>query len=417
MSVVVSAAPSKQDMIEYLGGKATGQTLTTVPYTLTVLANETDVLVSCEIDHKMSEVGWIGFGVGSTMSDADIVILWPNSDSTWTLSHRRATTTALPLLLGKAISPPQRDSTGLLSIVTSLSSSSSSDSPTIVTFSRPLNPDDEGYTTAEKFVLERKINQGVIFAVGDDNPGSDKQDSDLKQHSLDSMGGAYIDLSVEFTADTQAIDAPITPVKGDSAPISSGGSGSGGTSTTTSGGVSGAATYSVTSSKSSGAGATDTAKSRESTAAGASSPSGTVPSSTNATGNFTYATVIKIHAACAALAWLFLAPVGVLYARLGRGPPGTTFFQFPWHFAQQTWVTTPLTLFAVGLAYYATTLKASSTLSGSSAHRTLGFTLAVMLVVQVFLGWWTHESHGRGPQPRALKAWLHIILGHLEASD
>jgi len=138
----------------------------------------------------MGDMGWAGFGVGSSMSDSDIIIVWPNSDSSWTLSHRRATTTALPLLLGDAVDPPQTDSTGLLSIVPSLSSSDSSDSPAVVTFTRPLSPDVDGYTTAPNFELKREINQGIIFAMGDENPGSDKQDTDLQQHALDHMGGS-----------------------------------------------------------------------------------------------------------------------------------------------------------------------------------------------------------------------------------
>ncbi|GAA5986690.1 hypothetical protein JCM5350_001453 [Sporobolomyces pararoseus] len=422
----VVAAPSKQDLIDYLGGTATGQTLSTVAYSLSVVSNETDVLVSCEIDEKMSEVGWLGFGVGSTMSDADIVILWPNSDSSWTLSHRRATTTAMPVLLGDVVTPPQKDSTSLLSIVDSLSSSSSSsDSPTIVTFSRPLNPTVDDYTTAANYELKREINQGVIFAKGDENPGSEKQDSDLKQHSLDSMGGSYIDLSVEFKSDSAAVDAPLTPVKGESSTLPTGRGGSSSSESTSEGGSTPTAKGDSdnTPISSSGGNTKSTATVTGSTSAAESSSTNSGSSSTNATGTsssisadggaLSYANVIKIHAICAASAWLFFAPLGVLYARFGRGAPGTTLFKFPWHFFQQTWITAPLTFGAVGLAYYATTLKASTTKSG---HQTLGFTFAALLLLQVFLGWWTHESHeplkpGEPPPPRALKAWLHIIIG------
>lgn len=48
--------------------------------------------------------------------------------------------------------------------------------------------------------------------------------------------------------------------------------------------------------------------------------------------------------------------------------------------------------------------------------QTLGFAFVILLALQVALGWWTHESHepsrpGEDPPPRALKAWLHIVLG------
>ncbi|GAA5877087.1 hypothetical protein JCM16303_006162 [Sporobolomyces ruberrimus] len=384
-------------MIDYLGGVATGQTLTTVAYSLTVLSNDTDVLVSCEIDSAMSEVGWMGFGVGSTMSDADITILWPNSDSSWTLSHRRATTTAMPLLLGDAVDPPQSDSTKLLSIVSSLSSSSSSDSPTIDTFTRPLSPDVDGYTTAENYILKREINQGVIFAKGDENPGNEKQDTDLKQHSLNSMGGSYVDLSAEFKADSEVIDAPLVPVKGESSSLPSGGGGGEGESSSNSS----AATSSGTDKGDSAASATSTGGSSKSTdeSSGASETGGGGGTATKASdsasstgssnsspsssaGSLSYSTVITIHAICAASAW-------------------------------QSWITTPLTFGAVGLAYYATTLKASA--GSTSGHKTLGFTFAILLLIQVTLGWWTHLSHEPPVpgvvRPRALKAWLHIILG------
>ncbi|GAA6012580.1 hypothetical protein JCM11491_005441 [Sporobolomyces phaffii] len=406
------AAPSKRDMIEYLGGTATGQTLQTVAYLLTVLSNETHALVSCEVDDEMSKVGWLGFGVGSTMSDADIVILWPNSDSSWTLSHRRATTTALPLLLGDTVTPPHTDSTSLLAVVPALSSSSSDKSPTtVVTFSRPLEPDADGYTTAENYVLKREKNQGVIFAKGDANPRSDAQDAGLEQHALDAMGGTYVDLSVEFTAESEGIDAPLVPVTGESSTLPTGRpSSSSGSNATAASSSTGTGDTDVTASTSAtgtrDVGGAGTGKSTA-TAAG---PSSTSSGSDSKAGELPYSTVIKIHAICAASAWLFVAPLGVLYARLARGPPGSTLFKFPWHFFQQTWIATPLTFGAVALAHYAARLKTTSS-SASSGHKVLGYTFAALLAVQVVLGWWTHLSHGKSGQPRALKAWFHIVIG------
>lgn len=245
----------------------------------------------------------------------DIVILWPNSDSSWTLSHRRATTTAMPVLLGDVVTPPQKDSTSLLSIVDSLSSASSSDSPTIVTFSRPLSPTVDGYTTAANYELKREINQGVIFAKGDENPGSEKQDSDLKQHSLDSMGGSYVDLSVEFKSDSEAVDAPLTPVKGESSTLPTGGGGSSSSESTTEGGSASTAQGDSgnTSVSSSGGSTKSTATTTGSTSAAESSSTNSGSSSTRASGTsssisgdggaLSYANVIKIHAICAASAW------------------------------------------------------------------------------------------------------------------
>lgn len=65
-----SAAPSNADLIQYLGGKATGQSLKTPAYTLTLLANDEKVLVSYSYDGAMKKVGWMAMGCGTAMTDA-----------------------------------------------------------------------------------------------------------------------------------------------------------------------------------------------------------------------------------------------------------------------------------------------------------------------------------------------------------
>ena len=127
---------------------------------------------------------------------------------------------------------------------------------------------------------------------------------------------------------------------------------------------------------------------------------------------------------------------GISSSELNDSLENSIIIELRFLFLRQTWITAPLTLGAVGLAYYGTTLKASTTKSGHQVCRssllffllsvrskltdlslkTLGFTFAALLLLQVFLGWWTHESHeplkpGEPPPPRALKAWLHIIIG------
>lgn len=69
---LAAAAPSQADLLKYLGGGGaiTGQTLKTVAYTLTVVANEEKVLVSCEYDGRRDAIGWIGWGTGTAMTDA-----------------------------------------------------------------------------------------------------------------------------------------------------------------------------------------------------------------------------------------------------------------------------------------------------------------------------------------------------------
>ncbi|GAA5883738.1 hypothetical protein JCM3774_001667 [Rhodotorula dairenensis] len=420
---LTDAAPSNADLIDYLGGTATGQALETAAYTLTVLANETDVLVSFAVDRKVAEVGWLGWGAGTAMTDADIVICWPNSDASWTLSHRVAPSTVMPTLVGTASSKdPSVDSSGSLRVVPSLSSTSSTDSPAVVTWSRPLKlpPGYKGKGTA--FQLQRSANQPMIYAYGPKNPGKAAQDADLAQHALDAMGGTYLDLSATFTDKTSPIDPPLTPVKG--APPTSGTASkatqqSGGTGSVSA--TAGVATPGRSQSVESG-GVTSSAATTSPTLPGggataSASNSSDLTAPTGAAGNdlLTYSNLILIHAICAGVAWTILAPFGILCARYGRGPPGTTLTRFPWHFDVQGYLTTPTTLIALGAVLMAVQAKGGD--SGSTfAHKTLGFFFVGGLIVQDLLGLWTHLDHppsrpGRPPPPRAARAWIHMFLG------
>lgn len=67
---LVVRAVSNADLIDHLGGTVTGQSLTTVAYTLTVVANDETALVSCSWDGKVSEAGWIAVGRGTVMTAA-----------------------------------------------------------------------------------------------------------------------------------------------------------------------------------------------------------------------------------------------------------------------------------------------------------------------------------------------------------
>ncbi|BGP12715.1 hypothetical protein JCM10213v2_000632 [Rhodosporidiobolus nylandii] len=344
-------------------------------------ANETAVLVSCSFDGKASEVGWVGWGSGTAMTDSDIIVLWPTDSSgsrTWTLSHRTASTTQMPTLVGDPnVDDVSASADGNFRVVASLSSSSGDDSPAVVTFERPLSLPD-GFEGGSNYQLSAEINQEVIFAYGDKNPGDSAQDTDFTQHSLDTMGASYIDLSASFTADTEAIDAPLTPVKGSL-------SGGGGSSASSGGG---------------GPSATG-GDGSHSSAGGASATGGS-----EGDGEETVAAT-KTGSAAGAI----FSPMAVLFARYGRGQPGTTLTQMPWHFQVQGWLVSPLTFIAGGLALWAVSLK-TSTKSETYAHKTIGFAFIGALIVQDLVGWIKHMQGRPQPgQPRSLLGWLHIVLG------
>lgn len=98
----------------------------------------------------MSECGWMALGIGTTMTDADIIMVWGNADNSWTLSHRTADNTVEPKLTDStAPKDTSTDATGSVGVVASLSSSTQADSPTVVTFVRPLKA-PTGYVTTAK---------------------------------------------------------------------------------------------------------------------------------------------------------------------------------------------------------------------------------------------------------------------------
>ncbi|GAA5926351.1 hypothetical protein JCM3775_000992 [Rhodotorula graminis] len=421
---LASAAVSSSDLVDYLGGTATGQSLATVAYQLTVVANETAVLVSLSVDKEMGEVGWLGVGRGTAMTDADILILWPNGDSTWTLSHRTASSTVMPVLVGSASTDdPSSDSSGQVRVVPSLSSADKADKPCVVTFERLLALDDGDKYGGKVAGLENKANQPFIYAYGDTNPGDSAQDTDLKQHALSAMGGTYVDLSANFAAETAPIDPPLSPVEVDESG-SSGGSASSSTKGTTasvsasqgSGSASGTVGAGAADETGTAATAAATGGAGEGSSGGSLTSSGasTSDSATSSSSSPSYKTLITVHGVCAAAAWAFFAPLGALYARLGRGPMGRVLF--PLHFKQQGFVTTPLTLTAVVLALWAVKVKGGGGLS--YPHKTVGFCLVGLLVAQDLLGLWAHLSRSAalrgssGPTPpRTIQGYLHIVLG------
>ncbi|KAI5477056.1 vesicle budding-related protein, protein transporter SEC13 [Pseudohyphozyma bogoriensis] len=156
-----------------------------------VSTNTTDVIVSFSKSVAMSKSGWFGFGRGTVMIDADIIVVWANSDGSWTLSHREANSTTMPELT-EDTKPAnnQQDASGTVAIIPSLSSSSTTDDA-VVTWGRPLKaptsyitdqPDNADFT--------QSANTAFIYAYGDTNPGKDDYSATFTQHGMENMGQA-----------------------------------------------------------------------------------------------------------------------------------------------------------------------------------------------------------------------------------
>lgn len=292
-----------------------------------------------------------------------MIILWFNSDHTWTLSHRTAESTVMPTLVGAPnADDPSSDASGQVKVVAGLSSKSADESPTVVTLERPLVLKD-GYDGKEA-TLEKALNQvsggsrrrlrqrrstkrrflhartaltrflatALYLCCRPGKPwrcsaryrsqaacaGLDGRNVNLASSfswrdplRMAHFACSYLDLSAEFTADSTAIEAPITPVKG-----SSGASSSKGEQTVT-GAVTGAeATGTQTANDASGTVAEDggTAASGNPTArttgqastggtGGALAPSSTASGTASSSSGLAYADLIKYHGICGAATW------------------------------------------------------------------------------------------------------------------
>jgi hypothetical protein len=140
-----------------------------------------------------STLGWMAMGFGDIMANSPMVIMWPNSDSSITLSQRSASGEVMPTV----VSNPPRVAT----VSTALSTTSGTN-PTLV-FTIAANSDTQ---------------QNVIWAFGTTAPSSSAVDATLEQHK--DSGTFTLDLTKTTT--TSSNSTTITP--------SSSGTGSSGTS-------------------------------------------------------------------------------------------------------------------------------------------------------------------------------------------
>ncbi|CAG8460067.1 3013_t:CDS:2 [Paraglomus occultum] len=109
-----------------------------------------------------ADVGWVGVGIGDSMVGAYLMIVWPNSDGSVTISQRKATTHDLP-------NPTNQQADLSLS-----SSSGIQGNKFVATFTRPLHVQGSTVSASTK---------NFIYAVSDQKvPESRYDTSTLQQH-------------------------------------------------------------------------------------------------------------------------------------------------------------------------------------------------------------------------------------------
>jgi len=110
-------------------------------------------------------LGWMAMGFGDAMANAKMVIMWPNSDGSVTLSQRTAS--------GEVMPTPDNNPPRVATLVTTTMNTASGSNPQLV-YTVSANSDTQ---------------QSVVWAFGTQNPGSTNPGATIQQH-LDS--GTYV---------------------------------------------------------------------------------------------------------------------------------------------------------------------------------------------------------------------------------
>jgi len=156
----------------------------TVQYTLQSLGNE--------------PLGWMAMGFGQQMANSPMVIMWPNSDGSVTLSQRQAPAEVTPTV----VSNPPRTATPQPSL-----SSLSGSYPKLV-YTIPANSD---------------VSQGIIWAFSNQNPGSSAVDAAIVQHL--NSGPTQLNLGNTLAANSRDPTNPISTLSDSGPPTPASGDG------------------------------------------------------------------------------------------------------------------------------------------------------------------------------------------------
>lgn len=207
----------------------------------------------------MADIGWMAFGIGSSMVTADMLIVWPQSSgNTWTKSVRSATSHVMPTLQPSQPTPED------LAFLPAFGSSNASS--TTVSLLRVLSPSYASSASGGNKLVPGRLNQ-LVYAYSGTRPSSDSEDAALVQHS--DFGTTSLDLSKVITVPSS----------------NSGSSGNGDSSGQQEGGQAGGEVSSVTDSNN------DAVKRRR---------------------------IIIAHAAIGSVTWMLVSPLAVLLAAWGR---------------------------------------------------------------------------------------------------
>ncbi|KAL7423278.1 hypothetical protein Q5752_002578 [Cryptotrichosporon argae] len=139
-------------------------------------------------DTPLSDFGWIALGFGEGMANSPMVIAWPNSDGTFTLSQREASSEVTP----KVVAKPARVAT----LSSNTTQTFSNTTQTTITFSLPTN------TSLSTAALNAT---NLIYAYSSKNPKSKSTSASIVEH--DSVGILQLALLANLTTSSAAVQS------------------------------------------------------------------------------------------------------------------------------------------------------------------------------------------------------------------
>ncbi|KAJ7128677.1 hypothetical protein C8R44DRAFT_701105 [Mycena epipterygia] len=158
---------------------ATGDSKCTTYMCVSAVVNGSTVQYTLSGTGKQAPA-WMGMGFGSQMANSPMVIIWGNSDGTFTLSQRQAPAEVMPTLVS---SPPR-----------------------VATLSKNLTTTSGNAAFVYTIPANSDTTQNVIWAFGNINPGSTSESATLQQH-LDS-GTFQLDLTKSLSTSTSSGSVP-----------------------------------------------------------------------------------------------------------------------------------------------------------------------------------------------------------------
>ncbi|RUP47502.1 hypothetical protein BC936DRAFT_145665 [Jimgerdemannia flammicorona] len=145
-------------------------------YMCVIVAVEDDGTANIQVQGS-SSVGWLGFGVGTSMLTGDLTVMWANSDNTYTLSRRKASSYVMPQPISNQTALKlDSTATGLIS------------GKLQIAFTRP------------QVLSESSVNSeatSFLWAFSSTKPSGTSYDATIQQH--DTSGSFKLDLTKSTT--------------------------------------------------------------------------------------------------------------------------------------------------------------------------------------------------------------------------